>query len=64
MEDRAFLIWLHQRLEHQYGESSLCDFMHKLRAIIKSTPAGKITANIATHNSLESLIEELDYERE
>lgn len=36
--DRNFLMWIHERLQHVYGESELLDYMHKLRAIIEKTP--------------------------
>lgn len=36
--DREVLIFLHERLEHVYGESPLFDYMHRLRAIILATP--------------------------
>lgn len=60
MEDREFLIWIHARLEG-YGDDALCDFMHKLRAIIYATPRGQCTPNVA-FNSLEELIEAIKKE--
>lgn len=59
MEDREFLMWLHERLEHVHNENPTFDYMHKLRAIIKNTPKDKITPNMGTGNSLESLKETL-----
>lgn len=59
MNDRDFLMWIHERLEHVHGENSLYDYMHKLRAIIKATPKDRITPNVASCNSLEELREEL-----
>jgi len=59
MHDRDFLIWLHKRLTEKHGESAACDYMHKLRAIIRSTPADRITPNVATSNSLQELLEQL-----
>lgn len=38
LTDRQFLIWIHERLVEQYGESPYMDYMHKLRAIITSIP--------------------------
>ena len=43
MNDRDFLMWLYERLENFYGEDACQDYMHKLRAIVKSTPANKVT---------------------
>ena len=57
MEDRAFLCWLHERLQHVHGESPYVDYMHKLRAIISATPQHKETPNIASCNTLEQLRE-------
>lgn len=36
--DREVLMFLHERLEHIYGENHLFDYMHRLRAIILATP--------------------------
>ena len=52
MNDREFLMWLHERLENVHGEDDCYDYMHKLRAIIKATPANKVTPNMGTGNSL------------
>ena len=60
MNDREFLMWLHERLTEQHGESATFDYMHKLRAIIRATPADKITPNMATCNSLGELRKELE----
>lgn len=38
MNDREFLIWIHQRLVKVHGESELVDYMHRLRKIIEATP--------------------------
>lgn len=38
-KDRDFLMWIHDRLHHVYGENELIDYMHRLRAIIEYTPA-------------------------
>lgn len=45
MNDKIFLQWLHDRLIHVYGENENTDFLHKLRAIVKSTPEDKTTFN-------------------
>ena len=59
MNDRDFLIWLHERLEYIHKESPTVDYMHKLRAIIKNTPKDKYTPNIATSNSLKELLKNM-----
>lgn len=56
MNDREFLMWLHERLVSVHGEDACFDYMHKLRAIIKATPADKSTPNIGTGNSLDDLL--------
>lgn len=56
MNDRDFLIWIHERLEHVHGESPIVDYMHKLRAIIKATPANQRTPNMATGNKLADIL--------
>lgn len=55
MKDREFLMWLHERLEHQHGESPNVDYMHKLRAIIRDTPADQYSPNTHTGNSLDDI---------
>jgi len=45
MNDRDFLIWIHQRLSDVHGESELVDYMHRLRGIIVATPEGRVTPN-------------------
>jgi hypothetical protein len=47
MEDKQFLTWLHERLEHVHGENPMVDFMGKLRSIIAATPAEQRTPNTA-----------------
>ncbi len=59
MKDRDFLVWIHERLEHVHKDDPHTDFMHKLRAVIKSVPENKETLNIGTFNSLEELIDYL-----
>lgn len=56
--DREILLWFHQRLVHQHKESSLVDYMHRLRWIIQATPPGKISRGQrikATCNSVQEL---------
>jgi hypothetical protein len=60
MKDREFLIWLHTRLTDVHGEDPLVDYMHKLRALIKSTPRDSVTPNCGTGNSLKELQAALD----
>lgn len=57
MNDRDFLIWIHERLEHVHKESPYLDYMHKLRKVILSTPAKKETPNCAIANDLSELRE-------
>ena len=61
MEDREFLIWLHARLTKVHGENPTVDYMHKLRAIIKSTPKDRVTPNMGTCNSLDSLLKDPEF---
>ena len=55
MTDREFLMWLHERLVSVHGEDACFDYMYKLRAIIKATPADRMTPNIGTENDLADL---------
>jgi len=55
MNDRAFLIWIHQRLVEQHNESPLFDYMHRLRAIIANTDPNVESPSSAS-NSIESLL--------
>lgn len=55
MYDRDFLMWIHERLEHVYGERPTMDYMHKLRAVIKGTPSKKETPATLCCNNLEDL---------
>jgi hypothetical protein len=45
MNDRAFLSWLHDRLEHEHGENRQLDYMGKLRSIINALPFEQDTPN-------------------
>jgi hypothetical protein len=61
MNDRDFLMWIHERLELVHGETPLVDYMHKLRAIISAIPAENLTPNDGRgKNSLEELRKALD----
>jgi len=60
MNDREFLMWLHERLTGVHKESPIVDYMHKLRAIIKATPEDKLTPNCGGSNSLHDLRVEID----
>ena len=54
--DIAFLMWIHERLEHVHGESPLVDYMHKLRAIIaEMNPDQRTTSTGQGKNGLEEL---------
>jgi hypothetical protein len=55
MNDQEFLIWLHERLEHQHGENRYVDYMHKLRAIILATDPIVTTPNVGTTNGIEGV---------
>lgn len=59
MKDRQFLMWLHRRLVCTHHESECVDYMHKLRAIIRATPADRESPNWITENSLEELENDL-----
>jgi hypothetical protein len=45
MSDREFLTWIHERMTGVYDEREATDYMHKLRAIIASTPKDRRTPN-------------------
>ena len=60
VKDREFLMWLHQRLQFVHNESSIVDYMHKLRAIIHDTPADRESINDGRgKNGLDELREVL-----
>lgn len=52
MNDRDFLFWIHERMVWQ-GNDPHMDYMHKLRAIIKTYPAHKETINRASEYPME-----------
>jgi hypothetical protein len=65
MKDRDFLIWLHARLQHVHGESHIVDYMHKLRAVISSTPADQDTPNDGRgKNNIKDLLKSLRHTQE
>ena len=55
MNDQEFLFWLHERLEHVHREPAQADYMHKLRALIETTPADKATPNFGFTQTLDEL---------
>jgi hypothetical protein len=55
MKDREFLVWLHERLTEVHKENPLVDYMHKLRAIIKSMNPECVTPNIDSGNRLSDI---------
>jgi len=58
MKDKQFLMWLYVRLVEVHGESPMLDYMHKLRAIISSTPESQFTPNGAENRvDFESIID-------
>lgn len=64
MNDRAFLLWIHERLAHVHGESELLGYMHKLRCIIAAIPEGQNTPNDGRGgNGYDDLVKRLKGER-
>lgn len=57
MNDREFLMWIHERLEHVHGENAYVDYMHKLRAIIQHTSEDQRSLNVGSWNTLKQLKE-------
>ena len=53
MKDRDFLKWIHERLKYVHKENPLVDYMHKLRAVISTTPESQESQN--TGNSFEEI---------
>lgn len=53
MNDRDFLIWIHERLVKVYNEDPLLDYMHRLRGIIYNTPTKR--TSYPSSNSMEDL---------
>lgn len=58
--DRAFLCWLHTRLEHVHGEHPCTSHMHRLRKIIANIYGGNKSHRSFSGNSLEDLLAEMD----
>ena len=46
MNDREFLLWIHDRLFFIHGEDPSTDYMHKLLAIANAIPPDRITPNV------------------
>lgn len=57
MKDKEFLQWIHERLQHVHNENPYVDYMHKLRAIIRSTPENRLTPNNSSDNNYKGLNE-------
>lgn len=55
MNDRVFLMWLHELLTETHNENPCVDYMHKLRSIIRHTPKKQLSPNTFIENSLEEL---------
>ena len=53
MYDKDFLLWLHDRLVYKHKENPEVDYMHKLRAIIKSIDPLQETPNISSTHMKE-----------
>jgi len=56
MNDRDFLIWLHDRLADVHGEDPRVDYMHKLRAIIADVPADRVMPNDGRGGSIAAAL--------
>jgi hypothetical protein len=54
MNDKEFLIWIHERLVHTHSENKQLDYMHKLRDIIAATNPCVRSPQII-YNSIEEL---------
>ena len=63
MNDRKFLIWIHEILEHVHNERPLFDYMHILRSIILNTPKDKKSGHIST-NSINDVFDIISKEGE
>jgi len=59
MNDRDFLIWIHQRLEHVHHENPLTDYMHKLRRVIRNMSPISDSSHMSSCNSLSELKESM-----
>ena len=58
--DRAFLCWIHERLEHVHGENPLMSHMHRLRRFIEAAATTRTDVYTEGNNSLEELMERLE----
>ena len=54
MDDRDFLIWLHERVVNLHVDNDCEDFKHKLRNIIANIPTGQKAPAVVT-NSMADL---------
>jgi hypothetical protein len=66
MRDKDFLRWIHERLIHVHGENENVDYLMKLRSIVESTDAEKVTPNmgaptVSDLSILRSMSEEMGY---
>ncbi len=55
MNDKQFLIWLHERLVYQHKEDPLYDYMYKLRSIINAIPKDQFTSNSLKFYSIDKV---------
>ena len=58
MNDRDFLIWIHERLHLVHGESETVDYMYKLRAVIGTTRKDKVSPSMGACNSLKEFLKD------
>ena len=56
MKDKDFLEWIYSRLKNVHGENPNVDYMHKLRAVCKSTDPGKETLTILNETNVPGKI--------
>lgn len=57
MDDKDFLVWMHERLQHQHGENPLYVYMFRLRAIIAATPPKQRSEIDFTLTSIKETLE-------
>lgn len=55
MKDQFFLMWLHESLIKVHKVSPSCDYMYKLRAIIRATDPNKMTPDMRPTNRKRSI---------
>lgn len=61
MNDKKFLIWIHERLQYIHGENKNVDYMHKLRSIIESIDEEQITPNVSSIDLVPSGIPQFTF---